>query len=250
MEIDENFWNAKIEDLKRGFIENDNNYECLLCGRIVPKGIIYPEGKVLHEPESYIKVHIKKDHGSVFNFLINLDKKLTGISEIQKKLIQLFYEEKKDSEIQRITGVSSSSTIRNHRFNLKEKERQSKIFLTLMELLKEKDKRMLQFINVNKSAKMIDDRYNVTVDEKDKVIKKYFPDGTGDKLDHFPPKEKIRLLIISEIAKNFAPGTIYKEKEVNEIIKKNYDDYALIRRYLIDYDFLDRKPDGSQYWIK
>jgi hypothetical protein len=29
-----------------------------------------------------------------------------------------------------------------------------------------------------------------------------------------------------------------------------YDDYVTVRRYLIEYGFLDRKDDGSQYWLK
>jgi len=250
MEIDETFWSAQIDDLRKGFIENRDNYECLLCSKIISKGIIYPDNEILYEPESYMKLHIEKTHKSVFNYLINLDKKITGLSDHQKKLLQLFYEGKSDSEIQNLTGIGSSSTIRNHRFVLKEKERQSKIFLTIMELLKQKDKGIHQFININKTAKMVDDRYNITLAEKDKIIKKYFPDGSTKRLINFPPKEKIRLLIVGEIIKNFNKGFRYTEKEVNEIITKSYDDYAIIRRYLIEYGFLDRKPDGSQYWVK
>lgn len=250
MEIDEKFWNAEFEDLKRGFMENENNYECLLCGHVVDKGIIYPEHGIFYEPESYMHLHIKKTHRSVFNYLINLDKKLTGLSPHQKRMLQLFHEGKSDSEIRNITGIGSNSTIRNYRFNFKEKERQSKIFLTLMELLQQQDNPINQFINVNKKSKMIDHRYNVTVEEKDKIIKKYFPHGTDKKLKNFPPKEKLRLIIISQIIKNFNKDTIYNEKEVNQIISKSYQDYALIRRYLIEYGFLDRKPDGSQYWVR
>ena len=153
MEIDETFWSAQIEDLKKGFIKNNDNYECLLCGKIISKGVIYPDNEILYEPENYMKLHIEKVHKSVFNYLINLDKKLTGLTDHQKKLLQLFYEGKSDSEIQNLMGIGSSSTIRNHRFILKEKERQSKIFLTAMELLKEKDNKIHQFVNINKTSK-------------------------------------------------------------------------------------------------
>jgi hypothetical protein len=37
---------------------------------------------------------------------------------------------------------------------------------------------------------------------------------------------------------------------VNEILKNAYEDYATLRRYLIEYDFMDRKADGSQYRLK
>ncbi|MDD3777159.1 MAG: DUF2087 domain-containing protein [Actinomycetota bacterium] len=250
MEIDETFWNASIQDLKRGFRHNRDNYECLLCGHIIAKGIIYPHQGVLLEAKSYMRLHIKEAHTSVFDFLIGLDKKLTGLSDHQKTLLKLFYQEKTDAEIQELTGIGASSTIRNHRFNFKEKERQSKVFLTMMELLKQKDDQLDQFIGVSKTSKMVDDRYNVTLPEKQKIIEKYFPQGTGGKIKNFPPKEKIRLIIVSEIAQRFTRGTFYTEKEVNEILKPVHDDYVLIRRYLIEYGFLERKADGSRYWLK
>ncbi|MDZ7837551.1 MAG: DUF2087 domain-containing protein [Actinomycetota bacterium] len=76
------------------------------------------------------------------------------------------------------------------------------------------------------------------------------PHGTDKELKNFPPKEKLRLIIISQVINNFNKDNIYNEKKVNQIISKSYQDHTLIRRYLIEYDFLDRKPDGSQYWVK
>lgn len=53
---------------------------------------------------------------------------------------------------------------------------------------------------------------------------------------------------------SYSPGTNYIVpgflKEFNEIIKTAYYDYVTVRRFLIEYGFLDRKPDGSQYWLK
>jgi len=37
---------------------------------------------------------------------------------------------------------------------------------------------------------------------------------------------------------------------VNEIIKNRYPDFVTIRRYLIEYGFMERKPNGSEYWLK
>ena len=83
--------------------------------------------------------HIKEIHISVFDYLVNLNKKFTGLTTQQKKLLNLFYQGKSDKEVQKEAEVGSTSTIRNHRFLLKEKERQAKVFLSMMELLKEKD---------------------------------------------------------------------------------------------------------------
>jgi len=250
MDVSELFWNASLEEIKCGYIEGENHYICLLCGKYFEKGIVYPEDGVLYESGRYVRVHIEKAHYSVFEYLINLDKKLTGLTGHQKSLLQLFYQGKSDKEIQAEMGIGSSSTIRNHRFILKEKERQAKVFLAMMELLKEKDKHAPAFVNVHKTARMVDDRYNVTEDENEQILRKYFPDGTEGRLKAFSRKEKHKLVVLREIARRFEPGMLYSENEINEILKTSYDDYVTLRRYLIEYGFLDRKPDGSEYWVK
>jgi hypothetical protein len=40
----------------------------------------------------------------------------------------------------------------------------------------------------------------------------------------------------------FVRGRRYSERDVNELLAGAFDDYVTIRRYLIDYGFLDRKP--------
>ena len=244
------FWNAFPEELKLGYIEKENHFICLLCGKEIEKGIIYPEDGIYYDAKKYMDIHIEKTHHSVFDFLINLDKKLTGLTDHQKSLLRLFFEGKSDADIQKEMGIGSVSTIRNHRFLLKEKERQSKLFLTLMELLKEKDQFAPIFIPLHKNAKMVDDRYNVTEDEKNKILEKYFPTGIKGGLKTLPSKEKNKLIILREMASQFENNRTYEEKEVNQILKNIYPDFVTLRRYLIEYGFMDRKPDGSQYWLK
>ncbi|GAA4714407.1 DUF2087 domain-containing protein [Brevibacillus fulvus] len=250
MELSEQFWNASLEELKRGFIEDKGRFFCLLCGTETERGIIYPEDGLLFEAERYMRRHIETSHGSVFDYLIRLDKKLTGLTDHQSALLHLFYQGKTDKEVQAELNIGSASTIRNHRFVLKEKERQAKVFLALMELLKEKDQYAPSFINLHQTARMVDDRYNITEDENQRILQKFFPEGTDGPLKSFPPKEKQKLAVLREIVKHFQSGQIYHEKDVNEILQPIYADYVTIRRYLIEYGFLDRKPDGSQYWRK
>jgi hypothetical protein len=250
MEISEIFWNASMDELKRGYIHEADLYICLLCGEKFEKGIVYPRDNVFYEAERYMRIHIESTHQSVFDYLIGLDKKLTGLTDHQNNLLRLFYQGKSDTDIQTEMGIGSASTIRHHRFALKEKERQAKTFLTMMELLKEKDKQAPAFVNPHKTAKMVDDRYNITEKEQDEIVKKFFPDGPKGPLKKFPLKEKQKLGVLREIVKHMNSERIYDEKELNQILKAVYDDYVLIRRYLIEYGFLDRKADGSEYWLK
>ncbi|NEW06640.1 DUF2087 domain-containing protein [Paenibacillus sp. SYP-B3998] len=249
MEVTELFWQANLDELKQGYVREGHYFTCLLCGKRAESGIIYPEEGVLYEAEKYMHYHIQHTHQSVFHYLIGLDKKLTGLTEHQNSLLKLFFEGKSDGEIQKEMGIGSASTIRNHRFGLKEKERQAKVFLAMMELLKEKDQYAPAFVDIHKTATMVDERYNVTQEEYNKIVKKYFPEGPSGAITTFSQQEKHKLVVLREIAKHFEPERRYKEKEVNEILEVVYHDYVTVRRYLIEYGFLDRKEDGSQYWL-
>ncbi|WHY75195.1 DUF2087 domain-containing protein [Neobacillus sp. WH10] len=250
MELSEIFWNASVEELKSGYIDKADSFICLLCGENVEKGIVYPYEGILYEAERYMRIHIEETHHSVFEYLLGLDKKFTGLTDHQNHLLRLFYQGKTDTEVREETGIGSVSTIRHHRFALKEKERQAKTFLTMMELLKEKDNHASAFVPPPKTARMVDERYNITQEEQEQIVKKYFLNGTEGHLKKFPLKEKQRLVVLSEIVKQLNRENTYNEAELNEILISFHDDYAMIRRYLIEYGFLDRKPDGSLYWLK
>lgn len=242
------FWKSSLKELKRGYVYDSNKdiYICLVCGHYFEKGVIYQIEDISCEAEKAIKVHIEKKHGSVFNSLIDMDKKYTGLSDIQRELLVSFYNGMDDSKISKRLGISSS-TVRNHRFRLKEKAKQAKVFLALMELMETRISASDKIIDIHKSATMIDERYAITKAEQDKAVGKYF-DSDG-KLLKFPKKEKERVIVLMEIARYFDNEVMYREREINKIIEEKYEDYVLIRRYMIEYGLIDRKPDGSAYWV-
>jgi hypothetical protein len=253
MDLSELFWKASIEDMSNGYIYNVETEEfiCLICGESFLKGMVYTDGNNFFEAERFVAHHIKKTHGSVFEYLINFDKKLTGLTEHQKNLLQLFYEGYNDNDIVKKMGGGSTSTIRNHRFTFREKEKQAKIFLVIMNLMNANNTQKEKFITIHKGATMADERYAISEEENDKILKTYFKDGIDGKLYDFPvKKEKRKIIILRNIVKRFEVGKKYSEKDVDIILKNIYDDHALIRRYLIEYGFLDRERDGSQYWVK
>ena len=66
------------------------------------------------------------------------------------------------------------------------------------------------------------------------------------RLASMPTARSKRLIVLEEIAQDFEPGLKYSEKEVSAIAARWHDDYAAVRRYLVDERFLDRE-DGV-YW--
>ncbi len=249
MKANEMLLNASIEELIKGYSEAGDHFTCLLCGSRFEKGVIYKSEDMLLEAERFVRTHIEKEHGSVFESLIKLDKKITGLTEHQNSLLSLFYHGKSDAEIQKEMNIGSASTIRNHRFALKEKERQARVFIAMMELLKKKDK-AVSYIAPHKTAKMVDDRYKLTTDENEKLLKNLFVHGPKGPIKSFAVREKNKLVILREICKRFESNRTYSEKEVNEILKTAHEDFVTLRRYMIEYGFMERKDDGSQYWIK
>ena len=102
---------------------------------------------------------------------------------------------------------------------------------------------------MHSGATMADERYMVTAAEIDKIIATYFESTDPYILTAFPPKQKKKLVILQVFAQQFQKGTKYAEKEVNDIIRPIFADFATIRRYLIEYGFMDRTPDGRAYWV-
>jgi hypothetical protein len=75
------------------------------------------------------------------------------------------------------------------------------------------------------------------------VIERFMPSG---RLEQMPAKRGWRLVVLDQVARTFEPGHRYPEREVNDVLRTFWADYAALRRYLVDEGFLDR-PDGV-YW--
>ena len=80
-------------------------------------------------------------------------------------------------------------------------------------------------------------------DEEEAVLRTFFRNG---RLTEVPTKATKRRIVLERIAAEFEPGKHYDEKEVNVIVGIFFNDYAALRRYLVDEGFMDR--DHGMYW--
>ncbi|WP_374713573.1 DUF2087 domain-containing protein [Symbiobacterium terraclitae] len=265
---------ASLDELKQGYRESADSFTCICCGQRVEKGVVYPVDDRLYEAQRYIRHHIAAAHGSVFAHLVGLDKSAHGLSDLQRRLLTLLYDGRSDDEIKKALGAGSLSTIRNHRFILREKERQARLFLAIMELLNERltgdettggRTRSRAGRAASGEAQGAGGRAGSGEGAGDgravrgrprgaasdqAILARYFPHGLEGPLQHFggstPMKHK--RIIAAAVAGRFAPGRRYSEREVNEILEPIAEDYVLLRRLLVDFGYLSRLPDGSQYW--
>lgn len=247
------FWNASMEEMKNGFIESDKEFKCIICEETYEKGRIYEINSSLYDAKRAVEKHIEEKHGSILEYLLDMNSAFTGISDVQRGVLKLMVQGLPDKEIAKRLKVANS-TIRNHRYKLREKEKQARLFLSIMELISENGNRKINklenevLLDAHKSATTIDDRYNITDKERLKTIKTYMDENGG--LKTYPAKEKKKIIVLQEIVKNFTKGKKYSEKEINTILKRIYDDYVTIRRALIEYGLFDRTDDCSSYWVK
>ena len=86
--------------------------------------------------------------------------------------------------------------------------------------------------------------------EDQEVFKRYLT--SDSKLKQYPSKKPLRMMALAWMASFFEMNRMYTEKEVNEILKSRlaFSDHELLRRELYTYHFMDRKKDGSQYWLE
>ncbi len=75
------------------------------------------------------------------------------------------------------------------------------------------------------------------------------PDG---RLSQWPSRQRVQRMAVALLARRFEPGRDYTEAEVNRelVAAHTFGDWALLRRVLYDWRFLDRESDGSRYWVR
>lgn len=247
-----------IGDIGRGYSYDGDvqKYICHVCGKVFEQGEIFRFNDRFYDAGKMIKLHIKHEHSDMLVALMDNPKKYTGITDNQKKLLGMIAAGMTDNEIAKELGVASG-TVRHQKFMFREKAKQAKLFLAIYELAisthtknKQKPEVNKEAVKIHRGATMIDDRYSVTGEEEEKILKNFFISLEPLKLKTFSAKEKNKIIILRKITAQFDKERRYSEKEVNAVLKSIYEDFATIRRYMIEYGFMQRTKDCSQYWIK
>lgn len=237
-----------VDELKNGFrlAANPDSYVCLACGLRFPAEQAYPFGDRFFTAEHAVKRHIADEHGGAAAVLVNSDTRYNTLTDTQKDLLLRIAAGATDREIARALSISEA-TVRRQRFNFREKAKQAKLYLAQYEQVFSAARDEL--IPVPNQAACVDDRYVITEQEREKILRSSFASLNPPVLKAFPPKEKKKVVILAEIAAQFRKNRRYTEREVNEILQPIYHDHVTIRRYLISYGLMSRTRSGSEYWL-
>ena len=76
-----------------------------------------------------------------------------------------------------------------------------------------------------------------------KVLKTYF---SGERLVEIPTQRRKRMVVLERLAQDFEPGLRYDEAEVSQRLERYHNDYAALRRYMVEESLMTR-ADGI-YW--
>jgi DNA-binding CsgD family transcriptional regulator len=248
----EMFGKSSVEDLARGYVRQGQDYVCLHCEARFDEGLVYPIEGGMALAERAARDHVEKGHGGAFEALMRLGPEAAGLTELQGRLLRYLHEGKGDRDIAAALGGKSESTVRNHRFNLRKRSGEARIFLALMGLVESPERASSPepFLDYPAGMPLRDERTAVTASEAAAIEARCLRDrGEGGiEIIMWPRKQKEKLVVLLRVAGLFERGRMYSEQEVNAVLMPVYGDHVTIRRYLIEYRLLDRRPDGSAYW--
>lgn len=100
------------------------------------------------------------------------------------------------------------------------------------EAVKENDQSWIEALNLDEFDRKV--LYDYTVNRQ---------------LKHIPVQQKKLMAVLRWLATEFQPNVKYTEREVNAILVQHHEDFARLRRELIDFGFLRRERGGGQYWL-
>ena len=84
-------------------------------------------------------------------------------------------------------------------------------------------------------------------DEADKKVLREFTEN--GRLIQLPAKDKKCMVIMRWLATKFEPSVRYSEKQMNAMLTEVHEDYATLRRNLVEYGFMRRERGGGDYWL-
>ena len=236
-----------VGDIVRGWTTDaaSRSRVCVFCGERFERGRVYRFGDDLLTSARAADRHVADAHGGSFAAIMAAGPDAVGLGEVQAAVLRGLFEGMDDQAIAASIGDKALSTIRNHRRNLRRKAAEARLFIAVMELVESRLARGKRFVDFGPVTHVRDERADMTEAEADAIVDRFMqPDGS---LSRIPPKEKHKLAVLRRVVERFERGRDYSDAEVRAILAPVNEDHALLRRYLVDYRFLERDPEGRRY---
>lgn len=102
------FWDATINEVENGFIENDIEYQCLICESKFQKGRIYKINGELYDAKKASEFHIEQEHGSVPKIFVRNEFQFYRDIRCSKRIFNIDVSKLSDKEVSEKLGVAQS----------------------------------------------------------------------------------------------------------------------------------------------
>jgi len=232
-----NLANLSLTDLKNGWHSTETGFACNYCQATWPQ---------TSSPQQR-QEHLELVHGGNRAQLLHLKSRYNTLTPKQQDLLTAFASGIKDQELADQLQVAAA-TIRHQKFTFREKAKQAKLYLAIYESVFAHPDSSDQLIEPPAQATMLDDRWLITEDEIAQTLQQYFNfDQEPIRLKRWPKKQKTIIIVLTRIITEIPIEQPLTEPEINSFLKPVYFDYVTVRRYLIDYGFLQRSTDGREY---
>jgi len=95
------------------------------------------------------------------------------------------------------------------------------------------------------AAPALDDAQRIADFDRHVLVHYVLADGA---IKEMPMQDKKLLVLLRYVCDHIEPGRRYTEKQINARLALFHTDVAALRRYLVDFKFMQRTATGSDYW--
>lgn len=239
--------NLTLTEIEQGWHQTATAYVCNYCDATFATTQVFAVSDQFFPADQMIRQHLHREHPDALALLINDNSKYNTLTLKQRALLLAFSGGDKDAEIARQNGVAAA-TVRHQKFTFREKAKQAKLYLAIYNRIFNQPALDDPFITLPDQAGQEDDRFAITTSEYQELVAKYFVSTTPLQLKHWPKHQKAILAVLKRVTSTLPFDQHFTEVQLTQHLRPIYADFPLLRRYLVDYGFLMRTADGTDYW--
>ena len=234
-----------LSEIEQGWHTTATAYICNYCGQDFQQDQVFQLHDAFYPAAEMVNRHIQSAHPDAITQLIQSSSKYNTLTNKQRDLLVAFSQGVKDATIAQDNHVAAA-TIRHQKFTFREKAKQAKLYLAIYNQVFNNPERDTPI--ALPPATQANDPIAITQRDYHQLLQKYFEPGDQLRLKRWPKQQKAILAILKRVSLEIPTTQHFTEHAINDRLVPIFDDYVRLRRYLIDYGFLARTPDGQDYW--
>lgn len=242
-----NLLELTLTEIEQGWHQTDTAFVCNYCGASFANDQVFPVEDNFYPAAKMIRHHLTTVHPQAIDDLINTDSKYNTLTAKQRTLLSAFATGAKDAIIANQMAVAAA-TVRHQKFTFREKAKQAKLYLAIYERVFNQTPATDSLVHLPEQVGIEDDRFAITTAEYNRLVAKYFTTTAPLRLARWPKHQKAILAVLKRITVTLPAEQHFTERELTDQLKPIYADFPLLRRYLVDYGFLQRTANGRDYW--